>query len=130
MIVWILEKIDEIETHLGRVHFVDGNNQLTDTEGESQEGVLAGLTILGNASLEFTSTTSNDENGAVSLGGTRNHVLDEITMARGVDDLRSHGSVILIKIRTTNCTHSNHELGGLELPKGDIDGDAALTLGL
>ena len=92
--------------------------------------MLAGLTILGNASLELTSTTSNDENGTVGLGSTRNHVFDEITMARGVDDLISHGSVILIKIRTPNCTHSNHELGGLELPKGDIDSYTTLTLSL
>lgn len=28
------------------------------------------------------------------------------------------------------ATHSNHVLGGLELPEGDIDGDTTLTLGL
>jgi hypothetical protein len=27
-------------------------------------------------------------------------------------------------------THSDNELGGLELPQGDIDGDTTLTLGL
>lgn len=27
-------------------------------------------------------------------------------------------------------THSDHELGGLEFPEGDIDGDTTLTLGL
>ena len=26
-------------------------------------------------------------------------------------------------------THSDHELGGLELPESDIDGDTTLTLG-
>jgi len=27
-------------------------------------------------------------------------------------------------------TYSNHELGSLELPEGNIDGDTTLTLGL
>ena len=48
---------------------------------------------------------------AIGLRRSRDHVLDEITMSRGVDD----GDVVL---------------GGLELPEGDIDGDTTLTLGL
>ena len=28
------------------------------------------------------------------------------------------------------CTYGDHELGGLELPESDIDGDTTLTLGL
>jgi hypothetical protein len=39
------------------------------------------------------------------------HVLDEVTVARGVND----GDLVL---------------GGLELPEGDVDGDTTLTLGL
>lgn len=96
---------------LGGVHLVDGDNELSDTEGEGKKSVLTSLAILGDTSLELTSTGSNDENGAVSLGGTSDHVLDEITMARGVDD-------------------GDKVLGGLELPEGDIDGDTTLTLGL
>lgn len=46
--------------------------------------MLTGLTILGDTGFEFTSTSSNDENSAVGLGGTSDHVLDEITMARSV----------------------------------------------
>jgi len=72
--------------------------------------MLASLAILGDARLEFTDTTGNDENSTVSLGGASNHVLDKITVTRGVND-------------------SNHKSGGLELPEGDIDGDTALTLG-
>ena len=72
---------------LGRVHLVDGDDELTDTEGEGKESVLAGLAILGDTSLEFTSTTGDDEDSAVSLGGTGDHVLDEVTVTRGVDDL-------------------------------------------
>jgi hypothetical protein len=51
--------------------------------------MLARLAILGNARLEFTSTASNDENSTVGLGGTSDHVLDEVTMTRGVNDLGS-----------------------------------------
>lgn len=96
---------------LGGVHLVDGDNDLLDTEGVGEESVLTGLAILGDTSLELTSTGSDDENSAVSLGSTSNHVLDEITVTGGVND----GDVVL---------------GGLELPEGDIDGDTTLTLSL
>lgn len=45
------------------------------------------------------------------LRRSRNHVLDEIPVSRGVDD----GHVVP---------------GGLELPEGNVDGDTTLTLGL
>ena len=45
------------------------------------------------------------------LGGSGDHVLDEVTMAGGVDD----GDIVL---------------GSLELPQSDVNGDASLTLGL
>lgn len=48
---------------------------------------------------------------AVSLGCSSNHVLNEITMSRSIND----GDVVF---------------GGLELPKGNIDCDTALTLSL
>ena len=69
---------------LGGVHLVDGNDELLDTKSVGKESVLTSLAILGDTSLELTSTGSNDENSAVSLGGTSDHVLDEITMTRGV----------------------------------------------
>lgn len=72
---------------LGGVHLVDGNDELTDTKGEGEESVLASLAVLGDTSLELTSTTSNDENSAISLGSTGDHVLDEIAMSGGIDDL-------------------------------------------
>lgn len=78
-------------TYLGGVHLVDGDDELTHTEGEGKESVLASLTILGDTGFEFTSTTSNDEDSAVSLRGTSDHVLDEITVAGGVDDLQDIG---------------------------------------
>ena len=63
--------------------------------------------------LEFlyTSSASDDKHSTVSLGGSSDHVLDEVTMSGGVDD----GDVVL---------------GSLELPQSDVDGDTTLTLGL
>ena len=52
---------------LGGVHLVDSDDELLDTEGVSEQGVLTGLAILGDTSLELTSTSGNDENGAISL---------------------------------------------------------------
>merc|ERR1712024_9585 len=96
---------------LGVVHLVDANDELLDAEGEGQESVLSGLTVLGNTSLELSDTGGDDEHGAIGLRGSGNHVLDEITMAWGVDD----GDLVLV---------------GLELPKGDINGDTTFSLGL
>ena len=96
---------------LGGVHLVDGDDQLLDTEGVGEEGVLPGLPVLGDTSLELSSSGGDDEHTAVSLAGAGDHVLDEVAMAGGVDD----GDVVL---------------GGLELPEGDIDGDTTLALGL
>lgn len=83
------DKEQSFGAYLGRVHFVDGDDQLTNTESEGQQGMLASLAILGNAGFEFTSTASNDENSTVGLGGASDHVLDEITVTRGVNNLRS-----------------------------------------
>ena len=96
---------------LGRVHLVDGANELPDTEGVGEQGVFASLAILRDAGLELTSTSGNDENGAVSLRRAGDHVLDEVAMARSVDD----GDVVPRR---------------LELPEGNVDGDTTLTLGL
>ena len=74
-------------TNLGGIHLVDGDDELPDTEGESEESVFTGLAILGDTSFEFTSTSGNDEDSAISLGGTSDHVLDEVTVSRGINDL-------------------------------------------
>ena len=76
-----------ITTNLRGIHLVDGDDELPDTEGEGEESVLAGLAILGDTSLELTSTAGNDEDSAVSLGGTGNHVLDEVTVSGSINDL-------------------------------------------
>ena len=73
--------------------------------------MLTGLAVLGDTGLETSSGGVDDENSAVGLGSARDHVLDEVAMAGSVDDR----AVVL---------------GGLELPQGNVDGDAALALGL
>ena len=71
---------------LGGVHLVDGDDELLHTQGEGQQSVLTSLAILGDTSLELTSTGSDNQDSAVGLGGTSDHVLDEVTVTRGVDD--------------------------------------------
>ena len=73
--------------------------------------MLAGLAVLGNTGLKLTSRRGNGQNGDIGLRRAGNHVLDEVTMAGGIND----GVV---------------ELGGLELPQRDVNGDATLTLSL
>jgi hypothetical protein len=113
---------------LGGVHLVDGNDELLDTEGVGEQSVLTGLSVLGDTSLELTSTGGNDENGAIGLGGTSDHVLDEITVTRGI----WQG---LAKARGTHKAGQHTDngdvvLGSLELPERNVDGDTTLTLGL
>lgn len=49
---------------LGGVHLVDGDNELPNTEGESEKGVLSGLSVLGDTSLELSGSTGDDEDSA------------------------------------------------------------------
>merc|ERR1712050_348758 len=79
--------------------------------GESEESVLSGLTILSDTSLELTDTSGDDEDGAIGLGSTSNHVLNKVSVAWGINN----GDLVL---------------AGLELPEGNIDGDTSLSLGL
>ena len=74
-------------SYLGGVHLVDSDDELLDTEGESKQSVLSSLTILRDTGLELTGTGGNDKDSTVSLGGTSDHVLDEVTMSRGINDL-------------------------------------------
>jgi hypothetical protein len=74
------------------VHLVKGDNELPDTEGEREQSVLTSLAILGDTSLELTSTRRDDQDGAVSLGGTSDHVLDEVTVTRGIWDCVSEAA--------------------------------------
>jgi len=96
---------------LGVVHFVNTNNKLFDSQGESQQSVFSGLTVLGDTSFELTDTSGDDKDGAIGLRSTGNHVFNEISMTWSVDD-------------------GDFVFGGLEFPQGDIDGDTSFSLGL
>ena len=93
------------------VHLVEADDHLLNTEGESEKSVFSGLTVLGDTGLELTLRGSNHENGDISLGGTSNHVLDEISVSGSINN----GEVIL---------------SGFEFPEGDIDGDTSFSLSL
>ena len=72
---------------LGSVHLVDGDDELLDTQGVCKQSVLTRLAILGDTGFEFTSTSGNNEDGAISLGSTSDHVLDKVAVARSVWNL-------------------------------------------
>merc|ERR550534_2893258 len=96
---------------LGGVHLVASNDELLDPEGVGEEGVLPGLAVLGDTSLELTGAGGDDENSAVSLRCSSDHVLDEVTMSGSIND----GDIVL---------------GSLEFPESDVNGNTSLTLGL
>ncbi len=56
---------------LSGVHLVDSNDELFHSQGESQEGMFTGLSVLRDTSLELTNTTSNNQHGTVSLEGRK-----------------------------------------------------------
>ena len=101
---------------LGSVHLVDGDYELSDTEGVGKEGVLASLAILGDTSFEFTSTGGNDEDSAVGLRGTSDHVLDKVTVTRGVCGRSSVSRLIRMHVSVSLTNDSDVVLGSLELP--------------
>jgi len=107
----LLDIVVSLLTVLASIHLVQGDDHLLDTKSEGEESVLLGLAFRSPATLETTGGGVDNQDGNIGLGGTSDHVLDEITVAGGIND-------------------SELELGGLELPEGDIDGDTTLTLGL
>jgi len=84
---------------------------LLDTKSEGKKGVLLGLTLRSPATFETTRSGVDDKDSNISLGCASDHVLDEVTVTRGIND-------------------GERELRGLEFPEGDIDCDTTLALGL
>ena len=108
--------LDFFETFLGVVdgvviHLVGGDDDLGDTEGVSKESVFTGLTVLGDTTFETTLGGVDDKDGSIGLGGTGDHVLDEVLVSWGIND-------------------GADELWSFELPEGDIDGDTTFTFSL
>ncbi len=98
------------------IHLVDSNDELLDTEKVNQTGVLAGLT-LDLSSLVVTlldgggeiTISGNHEEAHISLSGTGNHILNEISVTGSIND-------------------SVMPLLSEELLGGARDGDTTLTL--
>lgn len=75
------------------VHLVNTDDELLDTEKVDEDGVLASLALnfsglgvtLGNGGGEVT-VGWNHKKAHVGLGGTGDHVLDEITVTWGIND--------------------------------------------
>jgi hypothetical protein len=63
------------------VHLIHGDNHLLDSKSVSEGGVLAGLSILGDTSLETSLGRVDNKNGDIGLGSSGNHILDEITVS-------------------------------------------------
>jgi len=104
---------DVVESFLGpvlSVHFVDGDDHLSDSESVGQKGVFSGLSFGGNSGFEFFGGSGDDQNGDVGLGGSGDHVFDEVSVSRGVDD----GAGVFL---------------GVEFVQGDVDGDTSVSLG-
>jgi len=93
------------------VHLVDAHDHLLDTQSESKECMLTGLAVLGVTSFKLTNTRGDHQNGHIGLGSTGDHVLDEITVTRGIND-------------------SELEFFSLKFPQSNINGDTTLTFGL
>jgi len=77
-------RLDFLETllgvgGLGDVHLVDGDNQLLDAHNLGEPEVLFGLRLDAVVGRDH-------QHCGVSLRGARNHVLDEISVPRGIDD--------------------------------------------
>mmetsp|Transcript_22648 Transcript_22648/g.72878 ORF Transcript_22648/g.72878 Transcript_22648/m.72878 type:complete len:462 (-) Transcript_22648:14-1399(-) len=93
------------------VHLVHRHHHLLHAQRVRQQRVLTGLAVLADARLELARTGRHHQHSHVGLRRARDHVLDEVTVTRRVDD----GEVVL---------------GRLELPQGDVDRDATLALRL
>jgi hypothetical protein len=75
------------------IHLVYTDDELLDTEQVDEDGVLAGLSLNFSGLVVSTSNgggevtvSRNHQKGYVCLRGTGQHVLDEVTMSRGIDD--------------------------------------------
>ena len=93
------------------IHLIDTANHLLDTKSVSKKSMFTSLTILTITSFEFTSTSSNNQNSNISLRSTSNHILNEITVTRSINN-------------------SEEILFSLELPKRNINGNTTFTFSL
>src|SRR5881398_682459 len=86
-------RLQFVEARLGvrglrRVHLVDRDDELLDAERPREEDVLLRLRL-------DALCGADDEDRGVRLGRARDHVLDEVPVARGVDDRE----VVLVRVK-------------------------------
>jgi hypothetical protein len=93
------------------IHLVAANDHLLDTHSEGKKSMFSSLSFLGPSRLELTGWGGDHEDGNISLGGTSDHVLDEISMSWSIND-------------------GEDGFLGLELPESDINGDTSFSFGL
>jgi hypothetical protein len=72
---------------LGRIHLVDNDNELSDTKSKCDEDMLSSRAAPRYTRLILPDTGCHDKNCTISLRSTRNRILNEVEVARGVDDL-------------------------------------------
>jgi hypothetical protein len=95
--------LDFVETFFGpvaRVHLVDTNDELVNTEEVKKTGMLTSLSFLnthlgvglGDGSLKTTLLGGDEQQTDISGGGTGDHVLDVILVTGGIDN----GVVVLL----------------------------------
>jgi hypothetical protein len=120
-----------------RVHLVDSNKQLLDTQKVNQTSVLSGLTLdltslvvtLGNCGGEVT-ISRNHEKSDIGLRGTGDHILDEISVSRSIDD----SVVPLISVELLGSARNGDTSLSLLLLSIHIEGESerrlAQTIGL
>ena len=93
------------------VHFIHTHDHLFHTHSERQQSVLTGLAISRNASLKLAGSGSDDEKSNIGMGGSSDHVLDEISVPRSIND-------------------GVAELWGVKVADCDIDSNTTISLGL
>merc|ERR1712032_1219724 len=128
--------LDLVETGLGvtgllLVHLVDAHDQLLDAQKLEQQSVLAGLALddtllvvaLGDGSDEVTISRDHDD-GNIGLRGTGDHVLDEILVARGIND----GVVVLGGVELLGLARNGHTTLTLLLLGVHVEGEGERRL--
>jgi hypothetical protein len=82
---WTHQHVYQMGGYL-ELYLVAAADHLLHSKSESKESMLTCLAILGDTSLKTSGGGVNDQNSTVSLGGTGDHVLDEVTVSRGIND--------------------------------------------
>jgi len=113
---FVLDFGETILGPVGGVHLVDSNNDLFNTQKVKKTGVLTSLTFinsqlgvgLGDSGFETSLLGRDQKHTDIGSGGSSDHVLDVILVARGIDN----GVVVLL---------------GEELLGVTLDGDTTFT---